>query len=87
MSRSFIRHEVRDQVLTVTIERPEKRNALSRVVLTELAAAFETHAQDLDLKAAVLRGDAEKSFAAGGDLVELAALRSKQQAADMADHA
>jgi enoyl-CoA hydratase len=68
-------------VLRVRIDRAEKRNALSRAVLSELAAAFSGHAGDTSLKAAVLTGAGEKAFAAGGDLREFAALRSEQDAA------
>ena len=68
-------------VLRVRIDRAEKRNALSRAVLSELAAAFSGHVGDTSLKAAVLTGAGEKAFAAGGDLREFAALRSEQDAA------
>jgi enoyl-CoA hydratase len=56
-------------------DRPAKRNALSRAVLTELKAAFEAEAGDEAIKAAVLTGSGEKCFAAGGDLKELEAVR------------
>jgi enoyl-CoA hydratase len=70
-------------VLRVRIDRAEKRNALSRAVLSELGAAFSLHAGDTSLKAAVLTGAGEKAFAAGGDLREFAALRSEQDAAEL----
>ncbi|PIW30858.1 MAG: enoyl-CoA hydratase/isomerase family protein [Rhodospirillales bacterium CG15_BIG_FIL_POST_REV_8_21_14_020_66_15] len=76
-----------DGVLTVTIDRPEKRNALSREVLTGLEAAFTDAAKDDDLKAAILTGVGDKSFAAGGDLRELASIRSREGAREMADNA
>ncbi len=44
-----------DGVITVTIDRPEKRNALSREVLAELAETF-TAAENEGLKAAVITG-------------------------------
>ncbi len=67
-------------VLRVRIDRPEKRNALSRACLAALGAAFAAHASDPELKAAVLTGAGEKAFAAGGDLREFAALRSADEA-------
>src|SRR5439155_532931 len=70
-------------VLRVRIDRAEKRNALSRSVLSELASAFSLNAGDTSLKAAVLTGAGDKAFAAGGDLREFAALRSEQDAAKL----
>jgi enoyl-CoA hydratase len=84
---SQLRVEVDDAVLRVTIERPEKRNALSRAVLTELGQTFRQAAGNQDLVAAVLRGAGDKSFAAGGDLKDLDSVRSRAQAAEMADDA
>lgn len=67
-------------VLRVRLERPEKRNALSRALLAQLGAAFAAHAADPSLKAAVVTGAGERAFAAGGDLRELAAVRSESGA-------
>jgi enoyl-CoA hydratase len=79
---------VRDgPLLRLTINRPEKRNALSRALLEELRGAFEDHAEVEDLRLAVLTGAGDKSFAAGGDLRELEALRTREQAAEMATEA
>ena len=79
--------EAKDGVLRVCIDRPEKRNALSRDVLRAIAAAFARHGEDESLKAAVLTGAGDKSFAAGGDLVDLASIRTLEGAAKMADDA
>ena len=76
--------ETRERVFYVTLNRPQKRNALSRSLLGELRAAFEARAKDLTLVAAVLRGSGERSFAAGGDLADLDQLRSEQDGRDMA---
>ncbi|MDP6951209.1 MAG: enoyl-CoA hydratase/isomerase family protein [Alphaproteobacteria bacterium] len=71
--------EVRDDVLHVTVQRPEKHNALSGAVLARLREVFSEAAEDDTLKTAVLRGAGEKSFAAGGDLRELDAVRSEAE--------
>ncbi len=76
-----------DHVLMVTINRPEKRNALSRAVLTELQDTFTAAAEDDNLRVAVLRGAGEKSFAAGGDLRDLSTIRTRDGAATMANQA
>ncbi len=82
-----LRTDCHDSVLTVTIDRPEKRNALSRGVLAELAETFTAAAQDDGLKAAIVTGDGDKSFAAGGDLKDLESVRTLDGARAMADGA
>jgi enoyl-CoA hydratase len=74
-----VESEVRDGVLHVTVARPEKHNALSAAVLARLRTTFGEAAADESLKAAVLRGAGDKSFAAGGDLRELDAVRSEAE--------
>lgn len=86
MSASLV-VEVGDRRLTVTIDRPKKRNALSRSVLEELRDVFETHAKEEGLRVALLRGAGGKSFAAGGDLRDLNDLRTHKEAAEMAERA
>ncbi len=76
--------ETQERVLYVTLNRPQKRNALSRSLLGELKATFEAQASNHDLVAAVLRGSGEQSFAAGGDLADFDQLRSEQDGRDMA---
>jgi enoyl-CoA hydratase len=68
--------------LDVVINRPSKRNALSRASLAMLGDVFTKHAT-AEVKAAVIRGAGDKSFAAGGDLQELSAVRNLDEAAAM----
>jgi enoyl-CoA hydratase len=84
MSDNHLLVEVRDRVLYATLNRPEKHNALSLSLLADLRKLFETQAGDETLLAAVLTGTGEKTFAAGGDLRELAALRTEAAAEQMA---
>lgn len=76
--------ECSDDVLHVTINRPEKRNALSLALLDELGATFRQYS-DADLKCAVLTGAGDRCFAAGGDLKELAAIRSEADTRAMSE--
>ncbi len=57
-------------IATVTLNRPEKRNALSFEVMRELTAALETIGADRSLKAVILRG-VGPAFSAGHDLREM----------------
>ena len=73
----------RESVLELTINRPEKRNALSLRLLDELGATLATHAMDADLKCAVITAAGDRCFAAGGDLTELDTIRSRVEAEAM----
>jgi enoyl-CoA hydratase len=84
MSEDHLLVETRDRVLYATLNRPEKHNALSLSLLADVRALFESQAGDDTLLAAVLTGTGDKTFAAGGDLRELAALRSEAEAEQMA---
>ena len=65
-------------ILRVTLNRPAKRNALSRAVLRELKTVFEANAQQPDLRLAVLTGAGAVAFCAGGDLRDLDEVRSRE---------
>lgn len=55
-------------VLTVTIDRPERRNALNEEVAAGIEAAIEAGEADRSVRAIVLTGAGDKAFCAGGDL-------------------
>lgn len=77
--------EDRDAVRVVTINRPDKLNALNLAVLTELRDAFRAIAATPSVRAVVLRGAGEKAFVAGADISELATL-SPIQAREFSQH-
>jgi enoyl-CoA hydratase/carnithine racemase len=66
-------------VATITIDRPERRNALGPDVVRGLVAALEAAEDDPSVSAAVLTGAGERSFCAGGDLSGMAATSKKGQ--------
>jgi len=76
----FLRVVEQARVLCVTIERADKRNALSQAVLAEIGAVFRAAAAHPDLCCATLRGAGERCFAAGGDLHEFDRMRSVDDA-------
>jgi enoyl-CoA hydratase len=63
--------EKRDRVLYLTINRPERRNALSRAVTRALVEAFSDADADPDVWAVSVTGAGDKAFCAGLDLKEL----------------
>jgi len=75
MPYSHILFDVDDAgIALVTVNRPQKLNALSGEVIRELGEAFERVAGDSAIRAAILTGAGEKAFVAGADIHELAAM-------------
>ncbi len=73
---SVITIESLDRVAWVTINRPEKLNALNAEVLKELDCAFAGLEHDETVGVIVITGAGEKAFVAGADIGELRALDS-----------
>ncbi|MBK7580899.1 MAG: enoyl-CoA hydratase/isomerase family protein [Myxococcales bacterium] len=66
-------------VAVVTINRPEKLNALNAQVLTELTAAFVSLSEgEPATRVAILTGAGDKAFVAGADIAEMSALNAAQ---------
>jgi len=63
--------ETADRIATVTINRPDKLNALNGTVLAELAAAFAALTSDPGVGAIIITG-AGRAFVAGADIGEIA---------------
>jgi enoyl-CoA hydratase len=66
-------YEVKDGVATVTLNRPDQRNALNAELLAALVDAMKRSRDDDDVRAVVLTGAGEKVFCAGADLGGFAA--------------
>jgi enoyl-CoA hydratase/carnithine racemase len=56
------------RILTVTINRPERMNALHWMANDELAGVFDAFAADPDLWVAIITGAGDRAFSAGNDL-------------------
>lgn len=67
-SSAELRTERRGPVLWLTIDRQERRNAMSHAVLAGLGAALEQAQADRALRAIVITGAGDKAFCAGADL-------------------
>jgi enoyl-CoA hydratase/carnithine racemase len=66
-------YETLDGVATVTLNRPERRNALSTTLLRELLTALGTARDDPEVRAVILTGAGDRAFCAGADLGGIAA--------------
>jgi enoyl-CoA hydratase/carnithine racemase len=71
MELETLAYEVADGIATVTVDRPEVRNALSRTVLADLRTALAAAREDEKVGAVVLTGAGEKAFVAGADINQL----------------
>jgi enoyl-CoA hydratase len=78
MQFDYLLIEDHDAVRIVTINRPDKLNALNRDTLLELQRAFDACRVDDAIRVVVLRGAGGKAFVAGADIAELAALNPIQ---------
>jgi enoyl-CoA hydratase len=79
MSFQFLSFEPdADGLALVTINRPEKLNALNQTVISELGEAFRMVREDASVKALILTGAGEKAFVAGADIGELASVDAVQ---------
>lgn len=65
-------------VRRITVNRPDKLNALNAQTLGELTRAFEQAGTDESVRVVILRGAGEKAFVAGADITELATVTPVQ---------
>lgn len=72
MSLNNILVEKADLICTITINRPEKLNALNKETIEELSQAFKEADSDTSVGVIILTGSGEKSFVAGADIKEFA---------------
>ncbi len=73
--------ELDGELAVITIERPHARNAISLDTMNELGKALDNVG---GASALVITGGGDKAFVSGGDLKELAALRTELEASEMA---
>jgi enoyl-CoA hydratase/carnithine racemase len=81
--------DVEDGVAVVTIDRPGARNAISPATMDELDSALDSldsldSLDAADANVLVLRGSGDRAFVSGGDLKELAKIRTHDDAVAMA---
>ena len=71
MSESPLSIDTQDGIRIITINRPDKLNALNSTTLDALHQAFDAAAEDADVRVVVLTGAGEKAFVAGADISEM----------------
>ncbi len=81
---STIQVEIKDRVGYLTLNRPDKRNALNTLMVMELKTALKELEADAQVKIIVLKG-AGKDFCAGADLASIQAMQSNTFAQNLQD--
>jgi enoyl-CoA hydratase len=70
-------------ILTITVNRPDKLNALNRTVMDELSQVIDDVYRNATIHSAIITGSGSKAFIAGADITEFIGL-TKQQGQDLA---
>jgi enoyl-CoA hydratase len=78
MTESVLQTTDRGAVRVLSVDRPDKLNALNRATLVALHDAFDMAAGDAAVRVVVLTGSGSKAFVAGADIAEMAGLTPAQ---------
>jgi enoyl-CoA hydratase len=70
--------ELSDNILTVTIHRPDKLNAINKDVMSELGEVVAEIYSNKDIRSAIITGSGQKAFVAGADISEFQGLSTKE---------
>ena len=69
---------VENNIALLTVNRPDKMNALNKTVIDELSAALDEVYSNTEIKAAIITGAGPKAFVAGADISEFLSLNKEQ---------
>ncbi len=68
--------QIENNTCTITVNRPDKLNALNKTVIEELGAAIDEVINNTSIRSAVITGSGAKAFVAGADISEFASLNA-----------
>ncbi len=77
----YVRREIADGIMTLTISRPDKKNALSNAMYSALSDGLELAEQDSSVGVVLFQGDGD-SFTAGNDLADFSAEANDKSAGE-----
>ncbi len=78
MNYTNILYTVENAICTITINRPDKLNALNKDTIAEVGKAFLAAQQDDHVRGIILTGSGAKAFIAGADISEFASFSLEQ---------
>lgn len=70
--------ETTDNICLITINRPDKLNALNRIVIDELKSAIDDVYSTAEIKSAIITGSGDRAFVAGADISEFQDLTKEE---------
>lgn len=85
MNYQNILTSIENNIQTITINRPDKLNALNKQTIDELSHAFTEAASNTNVKVIIITGAGPKAFVAGADISEFASFSIEQGKALSAD--
>lgn len=65
---NHILYEIKEEICTITLNRPEVYNALNPALIQEITKAFLQAGEDTSVRVVILTGTGDKAFCAGADL-------------------
>ena len=74
MELSTLLFTIENGIATITINRPDKMNALNKDVIADLSKAFDEVYSNNEIKSVLLTGAGQKAFVAGADISEFLSL-------------
>lgn len=80
MNFSTLKTEVENNICIITINRPEKLNALNQAMLNELNKVMDSVYADENIKGAIITGAGDKAFVAGADIAEFISVNDNEGA-------
>ena len=75
---STILTSLENNILTITINRPDKLNAINNQVMQDLSDAVNEIYENADIRSAIITGAGSKAFVAGADISEFSGLTVEQ---------
>ncbi|RPD43689.1 enoyl-CoA hydratase/isomerase family protein [Paracnuella aquatica] len=78
MNHTTLLPTLENGILTVTINRPDKLNALNKDVFTDIDAVLQEIESNKEIKAAIITGSGAKAFVAGADISEFTGLNGDE---------
>ena len=78
MNYQTLLFSIENNICTITINRPEKLNALNKQVFTDLDNALDEINNNAEIKSVIITGAGPKAFVAGADITEFASLNKEE---------